>query len=141
MPSGPDGISVSSRSSPAQSIIGIEHLSSQFSQRNGDVWVGHDVVTAAGAVKYAMASLPVPNNEYQIVLPTSKPEQNNADHLHDFDRMNANLNSSSSPIERDALEIEAKMFGATLFVLYRLENRHFEMQRRTNHQQRAGTNA
>ena len=100
MPSGPDGISISSRSSPAQSIIGNEHLSSQFSQRNGDVWVGHDVVTAAGAVKCAMASLPVPNNEYQIVLPTPKPEQNNADHLRGFDRMNANLNSSSSPIER-----------------------------------------
>lgn len=108
MPSGPDGISVSSRSSPAQSIIGNEHLSSQFSQQNDDVWVGHDVVTAAGAVKCAMASLPVPNNEYQIVLPTPKPEQNNADHLRDFDRMNANLNSSSSPIER-ATHLKSKL--------------------------------
>ena len=78
MPSGPDGISISSRSSPAQSIIGNEHLSSQFSQRNGDVWVGHDVVTAAGAVK-CNGPLPVPNN-ISDRFATSKPEQNNADH-------------------------------------------------------------
>ena len=30
--------------------------------------------------------------------------------------MNANLNSSSSQLNADALEIEAKMLGATLFV-------------------------
>jgi|TARA_B110000483_G_C18142939_1_gene522256 pre-mRNA-splicing factor CDC5/CEF1 len=95
MSSSRDGISVSTISSPERYFVSKTRLS----RRNAHVADGDDMITVGGVLKHAMTSLPVPNNEYQVVLPTPPKSDQTADD--DFcHHIDADLIFSSFPLER-----------------------------------------
>lgn len=95
MSSSRDGISVSTISSPERYFVSKTRLS----RRNAHVADGDDMITVGVVLKHAMTSLPVPNNEYQVVLPTPPKSDQTADD--DFcHHIDADLIFSSFPLER-----------------------------------------